>query len=43
MSRLQASDGGVWTNYKVESGQLDFGQSVSLENGETTSLFVLAK
>jgi hypothetical protein len=42
MSQLQGSDGGVWTNYMVSNGQIVFGNIVSLENGETTSLFVIA-
>jgi hypothetical protein len=42
MSLLQASDGGVWTNYVVNNGQILFGKSISHENGETTSLFVIA-
>ena len=42
MSLLQASDGGVWTNYAVNNGRIAFGTNVSLENGETTSLFVIA-
>ncbi|MCL4519789.1 MAG: hypothetical protein M1587_11400 [Thaumarchaeota archaeon] len=42
MSLLQNTDGGVWTNYKIDNGQLEFGSGVSLENGETTSLFVIA-
>ena len=42
MSLLQNTDGGVWTNYKIDNGQIIFGSGVSLENGETTSLFVIA-
>lgn len=34
--------GGVWTGYRFSNGQLIYGKTVSLENGETTSLFVLA-
>jgi len=42
MSKLHASDGGVWTNYEVGNGRVIVGSNISLENGETTSLFVLA-
>jgi len=43
MSSLQSPTGGVWTGYKFSAnGQMVFGQSISLTNGETTSLFVLA-
>jgi hypothetical protein len=41
MSQLQSSNGGVWTNYKEEGGQIITG--ISLWNVETTSLFVLAE
>jgi hypothetical protein len=47
MSSLQSNGssgwlGGVWTGYRYDNGQLQYGNGVSLENGETTSLFVLA-
>jgi hypothetical protein len=47
MSSLQSNGssgwpGGVWTGYRYDNGQLLYGNGVSLENGETTSLFVLA-
>ncbi len=42
MSRLQAPTGGVWTGYEASKGQVIFGDEISLTNGETTSLFVLA-
>jgi hypothetical protein len=47
MSSLQSNGssgwpGGVWTGYRFSNGQLVYGNGVSLENGETTSLFVLA-
>jgi biopolymer transport protein ExbD len=44
MSKLQGSDGGVATNYQVTSnGNIAINLSGVYENGETTSLFVLAK
>jgi hypothetical protein len=43
MSKLQSSDGGVWTGYRILNGQISYGSGISLTNGETTSLFVLAK
>jgi hypothetical protein len=42
MSNLQSSSGGVWTGYKFSGGTMIYGQDISLANGETTSLFVLA-
>jgi hypothetical protein len=43
MSELQSPNtGGVWTGYKILNGSIVFGPGVSLQNGETTSLFVLA-
>jgi hypothetical protein len=42
MSQLQSNDGGVWTGYRVSDRQLEYGPTISLENGETTSLFILA-
>ncbi len=42
MSQLQGDDGGVWTNYEVNNGQIVTGTNISFENGETTSLFVIA-
>ncbi len=42
MSLLQGSDGGVWTNYAISEGNVIANSSISQENGETTSLFVLA-
>ena len=42
MSLLQGSDGGVWTNYLVRGSVVYANTSISLENGESTSLFVLA-
>lgn len=42
MSKLQSSDGGVWTGYRVSDGQMSYGSAVSSQNGETTSLFVFA-
>ena len=43
MSELQsANSGGVWTGYKFTNGQIEFGPLVSSQNGETTSVFVLA-
>jgi hypothetical protein len=43
MSELQSPNtGGVWTGYKFSSENIVFGPGVSLQNGETTSLFVLA-
>jgi hypothetical protein len=47
MSQLQSNGssgwaGGVWTGYRVSDRQLEYGPSISLENGETTSLFILA-
>ena len=41
MSGLQGSDGGVITNYLIMNGAIQMPPGV-LENGETTSLFVLA-
>jgi hypothetical protein len=41
MSLLQSSSGGVWTDYKVSGGEVLVGSSQ--ENGETTSLFILAE
>jgi hypothetical protein len=43
MSKLQSSTGGVWTGYRVTDGQVVYGNGISLTNGETTSLFVLAE
>ena len=42
MSVLQGADGGVLTNYAVSRGVVVANASISLENGETTSLFTLA-
>ena len=47
MSSLQSNGssgwaGGVWTGYRFSNGHLVYGNGVSLENGETTSFFVLA-
>ncbi|MHB2035857.1 MAG: hypothetical protein ACYCPW_03830 [Nitrososphaerales archaeon] len=42
MSGLQGADGGVLTNYAVSRGVVVANASISLENGETTSLFTLA-
>ena len=42
MSKLQSSGGGVWTGYKFSGGTMLYGEGISLANGETTSLFVLA-
>lgn len=43
MSKLQSSSGGVWTGYRVSNGQISYGSGISLTNGETTSLFILAR
>lgn len=42
MSELQGSDGGVMTDYQLVNGQLVIPPD-TFENGETTSLFVLAE
>lgn len=42
MSKLQGVDGGVLTNYQFINGQLVIPRN-TYENGETTSLFVLAE
>ncbi|ACP39053.1 hypothetical protein [Saccharolobus islandicus] len=42
MSLLQSSQGGVWTGYKYVNGKIEYGYNISLMNGETTSLFVIA-
>ncbi|MHB1908288.1 MAG: hypothetical protein ACYCQJ_05370 [Nitrososphaerales archaeon] len=42
MSKLQGSDGGVISNYEVVNGQIQIAAN-TYENGETTSLFVLAE
>lgn len=42
MSKLQGSDGGVITNYEIVNGQ-PVVPAGTFENGETTSLFVLAE
>jgi hypothetical protein len=42
MSKLQGSGGGVITNYTFSGGQLVIPPD-TYENGETTSLFVLAE
>lgn len=42
MSRLQGGDGGVVTNYLIVNGQVTVPLN-AFENGETTSLFVLAE
>ena len=42
MSKLQGSDGGVFTNYLITNGQVVV-PSNTYRNGETTSLFVLAE
>lgn len=41
MSKLQSTNGGVTTNYQVMNGQILIPRD-TYENGETTSLFVLA-
>ncbi|MGD0318787.1 MAG: hypothetical protein ABSB56_03720 [Nitrososphaerales archaeon] len=43
MSKLQSSAGGVWTGYRVSNGQIPYGSGISLTNGETTSLFIIAE
>lgn len=43
MSKLQGSDGGVISNYEMVNGELNITQSGTYENGESTSLFVLAE
>mgnify|MGYP001770766113 CR=1 FL=1 len=43
MSQLQdPQTGGVWTGYLYINGKLQYGYAISLMNGETTSLFVIA-
>jgi hypothetical protein len=42
MSKLQGSDGGVITNYQIVNGVIQIPRN-TFENGETTSLFVLAE
>ena len=43
MSELQSPEnGGVWTGYRFTNNHIEFGPVVSTQNGETTSLFVLA-
>jgi len=42
MSKLQSSNGGVWTNYFMQpDGSISFGPGIT-QNGETTSLFAIA-
>jgi len=42
MSSLQGANGGIWTNYMINNGVVVANTSISLENGESTSLFELA-
>ena len=42
MSQLQRSDGCVRTSYTIDNRTLVVSNSLSSENGETNSLFVLA-
>jgi hypothetical protein len=42
ISTLQAPSGGVWTGYESVNNSLVYGSGVSLTNGETTSLCILA-
>jgi len=42
MANLQSSGGGVWTGYRFSEGKMVFGENVTVANGETTSLFILA-
>jgi hypothetical protein len=43
MSKLQGTDGGVFTNYEISNDGSISIKSGTYENGETTSLFVLAE
>jgi len=42
MAQLQSGDGGVWTGYRFSGGTMVYGENVTVANGETTSLFILA-
>lgn len=43
MSRLQEKDGSVITNYEIPYNGEPYAVADTYENGETTSLFVLAE